>query len=69
MNLLVSILRFHVFYLFVEGQDLGEESVMEQLKCILANLVFKGHVKGYIAHEKNFLVLSANNPFPRIAKS
>jgi len=40
--------------------------IMDQIKCILSNLIFKGYVKGYISHEKSFLVLSANQPFPPV---
>lgn len=31
---------------------------------MLANLIFKGYIKGYIAHEKEKLVLSKTNAFP-----
>mmetsp|Transcript_16191 Transcript_16191/g.20761 ORF Transcript_16191/g.20761 Transcript_16191/m.20761 type:complete len:440 (+) Transcript_16191:82-1401(+) len=41
-----------------------EQEDLEQIKCILANLIFKGYIKGYISHQKNFLVVSANQPFP-----
>ena len=30
----------------------------------LANLIFSGYIKGYIAHEKRVLVLSKAAPFP-----
>ncbi|SAM83329.1 related to CSN12-COP9 signalosome (CSN) subunit [Ustilago bromivora] len=37
---------------------------LKQLEWVLATLIYKGYVKGYIAHERAILVLSANNPFP-----
>jgi hypothetical protein len=40
---------------------------MDQLKCILANLIFKGYVKGYIAHDKGIVVLSKVAAFPAIS--
>ena len=41
------------------------ESVeMLHLECVVANLIGMGLVKGYIAHERQFLVLSQNDPFP-----
>ncbi|GAC93831.1 hypothetical protein PHSY_001396 [Pseudozyma hubeiensis SY62] len=39
----------------------------KELEWLLATLVFKGYVKGYIAHERGVLVLSAKDPFPRLA--
>lgn len=39
-----------------------------ELECIIANLIWKGAMKGYIAHEKA-LVLSKNDPFPNLLSS
>lgn len=46
----------------------GEEIKMEEVHCILSNLIYEGKIKGYlsIAHQK--LVLSKANPFPPIAE-
>lgn len=46
----------------------GEEITMEEVHCILSNLIYEGKIKGYlsIAHQK--LVLSKANPFPPIAE-
>jgi len=41
-------------------EDLG----LDEIECIIANLIYKGHVKGYISHSKRVLVLSKTNPFP-----
>lgn len=46
-------------------KELGVEMDPAEVECILANLIFIGYVKGYIAH-KNALVLSAKTPFPPI---
>jgi DNA-binding TFAR19-related protein (PDSD5 family) len=35
-----------------------------QVECVLANLIYNGHVKGYISHKQRVLVLSKTNPFP-----
>jgi hypothetical protein len=40
---------------------------IEELECILANLIFKGWVKGYISSHKKILVLSRADPFPKIS--
>jgi len=45
-----------------------EEVKIEEVHCLLSNLIYEGKVKGYlsIAHQK--LVLSKTNPFPPIAE-
>lgn len=35
-----------------------------EINCFVANLIGKGIIRGYISEEKQFLVLSAQNPFP-----
>ncbi|KAG2174209.1 hypothetical protein INT43_004230 [Umbelopsis isabellina] len=42
----------------------GLEVDMEEVECMLAVLIFKGYIKGYLSHEKQFVVLSAKDPFP-----
>ncbi|KAI8991697.1 hypothetical protein BDF20DRAFT_845891 [Mycotypha africana] len=41
---------------------------IEEAEWMLANMIFKGYMKGYLSHEKMFLVLSKDNPFPRISQ-
>jgi hypothetical protein len=45
-----------------------EDVALEEVHCILSNLIYEGKIKGYlsIAHQK--LVLSKTNPFPPIAE-
>jgi len=43
---------------------LGMPMDLDELECILANLIFRGYVRGYISHTKRILVLSKANPFP-----
>ncbi|EGB12931.1 hypothetical protein AURANDRAFT_5643, partial [Aureococcus anophagefferens] len=43
---------------------LGCPTDMDEVECILANLIFKGLIKGYISHQKQTLVLSKKDPFP-----
>ena len=40
---------------------------MEEAECLVANMIYKGFMKGYISHEKQTVVLSATNAFPRLA--
>lgn len=37
---------------------------MDELECILANLIYMGLIKGYISHENRLLVLAKQDPFP-----
>lgn len=37
---------------------------MEEVECQVANLIYRGYVKGYISHSKRVLVLSKKSPFP-----
>ena len=46
---------------------LGCPTDMDEVECILANLIFKGLIKGYISHQKQTLVLSKKDPFPTAA--
>jgi hypothetical protein len=39
----------------------------EEAECFVANMIYKGFMKGYISHEQQLVVLSKNNAFPRLA--
>lgn len=39
----------------------------DEVECFLANMIYKGLMKGYISHEKKTVVLSPNAAFPRLA--
>ncbi len=41
---------------------------MDEVECIVANLIFDGNIKGYLSHQVSCLVLSARDPFPSIKK-
>jgi hypothetical protein len=45
-------------------QWLGQKISLDEIECYLANLIYQGKVKGYISHEKRFLVVSRSEPFP-----
>ncbi|KAI9501953.1 COP9 signalosome (CSN) subunit [Coemansia spiralis] len=38
-----------------------------EVECILADMIFSGYVKGYLAHDHGLAVLSKQMPFPRIS--
>lgn len=44
--------------------SLGEEVDNVEVECLLANLIFKGYMKGYLSHEHACLVLGKSNAFP-----
>mmetsp|Transcript_23184 Transcript_23184/g.54724 ORF Transcript_23184/g.54724 Transcript_23184/m.54724 type:complete len:409 (-) Transcript_23184:995-2221(-) len=46
---------------------LGMPIDMDEMECILANLIFKRYIKGYLSHAKRTLVLSKRDPFPTSA--
>ncbi|KDQ21104.1 hypothetical protein BOTBODRAFT_27100 [Botryobasidium botryosum FD-172 SS1] len=39
---------------------------IEETECIIANMIHKGYMKGYISHEKQMVVLSSKDPFPNL---
>lgn len=46
----------------------GEDIKMEEVHCMLANLIYEGKVKGYLSIGHQKLVLSKTNPFPSFAE-
>ncbi|GAV51300.1 hypothetical protein ZYGR_0AD04830 [Zygosaccharomyces rouxii] len=55
-----SITRLDVF-----TRNKRNDESLDQLECVLANLIAKGHVKGYLSHSNRCIVLSKRDPFPR----
>lgn len=53
----------------IEGvmKTLVRDIDLDEIECILSNLIFQGKIKGYISHQKSFLVLSKTDPFPTSA--
>ncbi|RKP21884.1 hypothetical protein ROZALSC1DRAFT_10834 [Rozella allomycis CSF55] len=41
---------------------------IDEVECLLCNLIDKNLMKGYLSHERQFLVLSQKEPFPSINK-
>ena len=39
---------------------------MEEIECMLATLIYKGYIKGYISHQHSKLVVSKGNAFPAL---
>ncbi|KAJ7181598.1 hypothetical protein C8R43DRAFT_1055288 [Mycena crocata] len=45
----------------------GIKVEIEEAECLVANMVYKGFMRGYISHEKQMVVLAGTNAFPRLA--
>ncbi|KAI9594191.1 COP9 signalosome complex subunit 12 [Syncephalis fuscata] len=39
---------------------------MDEIECLLANMIYKGYLRGYLSHERGYLVLSNKDPFPAL---
>lgn len=63
MNTRISIQTFKKALDF-EGLNVD----LEEAEWMLANMIFKGYMKGYLSHEKMFLVLGKDNPFPPVSQ-
>lgn len=47
---------------------MGQEDVdSDEVQCIIANLIYKNYIKGYLSHQQNKLVVSKQNAFPSLA--
>ncbi|KZT42926.1 hypothetical protein SISSUDRAFT_1069109 [Sistotremastrum suecicum HHB10207 ss-3] len=58
----IPIAMFHAS-LRVSGQDIP----VEEAECIVANMIFKGFMRGYVSHEKQMVVLAQTNSFPKLS--
>ncbi|TFK71997.1 hypothetical protein BDN72DRAFT_836762 [Pluteus cervinus] len=45
----------------------GVDVPQEEAECLVANMIYKGYMRGYISHEKQMVVLAQSNAFPRVA--
>ncbi|TFK55408.1 hypothetical protein OE88DRAFT_1672014, partial [Heliocybe sulcata] len=58
----IPISMFHCS-LQISGIDVPQE----EAECLVANMIYKGFMRGYISHEKQMVVLASANTFPRLA--
>jgi COP9 signalosome complex subunit 12 len=58
----MPVADFHTA-LCVSGMDVP----VEEAECLVANMIYKGFMRGYISHEKQMVVLANTNAFPRLA--
>lgn len=45
----------------------GMDVPIEEAECLVANMIYKGYLKGYISHERQMVVLAKTAAFPRLA--
>ena len=44
--------------------SIGVSMDKDEVECVLANLIYKGYIKGYLSHQHAKLVVSKGNAFP-----
>ncbi|XP_074597207.1 PCI domain-containing protein 2 [Brevipalpus obovatus] len=59
----VPVESFRVILNFLQNSNVS----LEEVNCILANLIYEGKIKGYISLQHQKLVISKTNPFPPLA--
>ena len=45
----------------------GAEMDIDEVECVVANLIFRKFIKGYISHKSRVVVLAKNAPFPPLS--
>eukprot|EP01039_Chlorochromonas_danica_P002298 gene2298-2517_t len=67
--LITGTTRLNLSHFEVALHWLGQKDVdLDEIECLLCNLIAQGRVKGYISHEKKFLIVSKTDPFPKVCK-
>lgn len=62
------LIRLDQFQLGIKLMSNGLEPPLDDVECLLANMIHMGYIKGYISHEKSTVVLSKKLPFPPISE-
>ena len=44
----------------------GAEMDIDEVECVVANLIFRKFIKGYISHKSRVVVLAKTTPFPKL---
>ncbi|KAF9206752.1 COP9 signalosome (CSN) subunit [Haplosporangium sp. Z 27] len=58
----IEVSQFQTALAFV-----GVTADLDEVECILANMIYKKYIRGYLSQEKRVLVLSKGNPFPALS--
>jgi hypothetical protein len=46
----------------------GQDVPLDEAECLVANMIYRGYIRGYISHEKQMVVLANTNAFPCLAE-
>lgn len=61
----IPIESFHAALRLATAQSTDEDaSSAGETECLVANMIHKGYIRGYISHERQMVVLSAKNAYP-----
>jgi len=63
----MPISMFHAALKLSSGKA-GADITEEEAECLVANMIYKGFMKGYISHEKQIVVLSGVSAFPKLSE-
>lgn len=53
---------------YIALKHMGLEIDIPETECFLANMIYKGFIKGYIHQERQMIILSVKDPFPKTIK-
>jgi hypothetical protein len=67
VHLILEKHQISLMYVAKAFKWLGLPIDLDEVECILANLIYRGFVRGYLSHSKRVLVLSKRDPFPTAA--
>eukprot|EP00041_Stephanoeca_diplocostata_P000710 m.16337 g.16337 ORF g.16337 m.16337 type:complete len:399 (-) comp10954_c0_seq2:2165-3361(-) len=59
----IKIEAFKIALVFMQESDVD----IDEIECIVANLIHQKYIKGYISHGQRKLVVSKKEPFPNLA--
>lgn len=62
--LITNNTRINLYHLQLSLEIQNENISIEEIECIVASLIYQNRIKGYISHEKKFLIVSKTDPFP-----
>jgi hypothetical protein len=64
IHYIVNSFQIHLAHVHNSFKWLGIPMDLDEIECILANLIYQGLIRGYLSHAKRILVLSKRDPFP-----
>jgi hypothetical protein len=56
--------RLSLAWIHTAMEFMGVQIELDEVECILANLIYQGFIKGYLSHSKHVMVLRKQQPFP-----